>query len=142
MPEVLEHMSIAQKMETKELRIGVINSLHTIYTRADKIVVIGTTLLRLSRRSPVDVAAVLCLSFKSSVTRLWTFTEARLAKKIVIKTRDWRFYLDEILEYLVKEAINEEHRYHNILRRLSKLTGGISAWHPFIYAPREHLLGG
>jgi hypothetical protein len=107
MPEVLEDISIAQKMETEELRIGVINSLHSIFTRADKIVVIDTTLLRLSTRSPVDVAAVLCLSFW--VTRLWTFTEARLAKKVVIKTRDWNFDLDEILEYLVREAINDEH---------------------------------
>jgi hypothetical protein len=119
MPEVLEDMTDSQKMEIEKLRIGVINSLRSIYTKADKVVVINTLLLRLSIRSPVDVAAILCLSFW--VTRLWTFTETRLAKKVVIKSRDWEFDLDEILEFLARTVINDENRYYHIFMRLVHL---------------------
>jgi hypothetical protein len=119
MPEVLEDMSDAQKTEIEKLRIGVINSLQLIYTKADKIVVIDTLLLRLRTRSPVDIAAILCLSLW--ITRLWTFTETRLAKKIVFKTRDWEFDLDEILEFLVRTVSNDQDRYYSIARRLVHL---------------------
>lgn len=119
MPEVLENMSDARKTEIEKLRVGVINCLWSIYTKADKIVVIDTLLLRLSTRSPVDVAAVICLSFW--ITRLWTFTETRLAKKIVIKTRDWKFDLDDIIELLARTAINDQHRYYRIFFRLLHL---------------------
>lgn len=119
MPEVLEDMEDAQKEDTEKLRVGVINCLKKIYSNADKVVVIDTLLLRLSTRSPLDVAAILCLSFW--VTRLWTFTETRLAKKIILKTRDYSFDLDEILELLAKTIINDEHRYYNIFLRLVHL---------------------
>ena len=118
-PEILEDMSDAQKEETEELRVGVVNCLRSIYKKADKVVVIDTLLLRLSTRSPVDVAAILCLSFW--ITRLWTFTEARLAKKVIIKTRDWTFDLDEILEFLARACINDEHRYYRLFLRLMHL---------------------
>jgi len=119
MPEVLEDMSDAQKMEVEELRTGVINSLHSVYTRADKLVVIDTTLLRLSTRSPLDVAVTLCVGFW--ITRMWNFTEARLAKKVVLKTRDWSFDLDEILEFLAKNSTNHGNRWYPIFERLVHL---------------------
>lgn len=116
LPEVLEDMSTAQKDEIERLRVGVVNSLHAIYTKADKIVVLDTLLLRLSTRSPVDVAVVLCLSFW--MTRLWTFTEAKLARKVVLRTRDYSFDLDAVIELLGKHTLNDEHRYYALLRRL------------------------
>ncbi|KAF8859918.1 hypothetical protein BDZ45DRAFT_672854 [Acephala macrosclerotiorum] len=119
MPEFLEDMNSVQKEEIEKLRNGVINNLKLIYTKADKIMVIDTLLLRLSTRSPVDVAATLCLSFW--ITRLWTFTETRLAKKVFIKTRDWTFDFDEILEFLARTCINDEHRYYRIFLRLVHL---------------------
>ncbi|CZR58591.1 uncharacterized protein PAC_08483 [Phialocephala subalpina] len=128
MPEVLEDMSDNQKDEIGKLRIGIINNLRLIYMKADKVVVIDTLLLRLGTRSPVDVAAVLCLSFW--VTRLWTFTETRLAKKVAIKTRDWMFDLDEILEFLARTCINDEHRYYRLFLRLVHLREESVHWFP------------
>lgn len=119
MPEVLEDMNDAQKEETEILRTGVINSLRSIYTKATKVVVIDTLLLRLNTRSPIDVAATLCLGFW--MTRLWTMTEARLAPKLVLKTSDWSFDFDEVLELIARTAINDEHRYYGFLLRLVHL---------------------
>lgn len=119
MPEVLEDMSEAQKEETEILRTGVINSLRSIYTNATKVVVIDTLLLRLSTRSPIDVAATLCMSFW--MTRLWTLTEARLAKKIILKTSDWSFDFDEVLELIARTVINDQHRWYGFLIRLVHL---------------------
>lgn len=79
MPEALEDIKPAEKEAAERLRVGVINCLRSIYTRADKVVVIDTLLLRLSTRSPVEVAVVVCLGFW--ITRLWMYTQARLAKK-------------------------------------------------------------
>lgn len=119
MPEVLEDMNDTQKEMIERLRVGVINCLKSIYTRADKVVVIDTLLLRLSTRSPIDVAAVLCLSFWT--TRLWTFTEARLAKKVVLKTRDLSFDLDDVIQLLGKTILNDQHRYYRLFERLVHL---------------------
>jgi hypothetical protein len=118
-PEVLEDISSAQKDEIQGLRVGIINCLHSIYTKADKIVAIDTLLLRLSTRSPVDVAVVLCLSLW--MTRLWTYTEARLARKVILKTRDFSFDLDAVMEFLGKAVLNDQHRYYALLRRLLPL---------------------
>jgi hypothetical protein len=119
MPEVLEDMTDSQKEETEILRTGIINSLRSIYINATKVVVIDTLLLRLSTRSPIDFAATLCLSFW--ITRLWTMTEARLAKKIILKTSDWSFDFDEVLELIARAAINDQHRYYGFLLRLVHL---------------------
>jgi len=119
MPEVLEDMNDAQKTEIEQLRVGVINSLRAIYTKANKVVVLDTVLLQLRSRSPIDVAVILYSSLW--ITKLWTFTEARLAQKIVIKTRDWEIDLDEIIELLVRTVINDQHRYYRIAIRLAHL---------------------
>ncbi|KAI9643856.1 hypothetical protein NHQ30_007207 [Ciborinia camelliae] len=116
MPEVLDDMETAEKENVERLRIGVINCLRNIYIKSDKLVVLDTLLLRLNTRSPIDVAVTLSLSFW--MTRLWTWIEARLAPKVMIQTADWSIDLDSILELLGKTVLNEEHRYHGILRRL------------------------
>ncbi|KAA8564869.1 hypothetical protein MFRU_008g02880 [Monilinia fructicola] len=116
MPEVLEDMDAVEKEKIERLRIGVINCLRSIYTRSDKVVVLDTLLLRLNTRSPIDVAVTLCLSFW--MTCLWTWIEARLAPKVIIKTANWSIDLDTILELLGKTFLNEEHRYYGVLGQL------------------------
>ncbi|QSZ32962.1 hypothetical protein DSL72_002545 [Monilinia vaccinii-corymbosi] len=116
MPEVLEDMDAAEKDRMEGLRIGVINCLRSIYAKSEKVVVLDTLLLRLKTRSPIDVAVALCLSFW--MTRLWTWVEARLAPKVIVKTEDWSIDLDSVLELLGKTVLNEEHRYHGVLRHL------------------------
>ncbi|KAB8290814.1 hypothetical protein EYC80_008451 [Monilinia laxa] len=116
MPEVLEDMDAVEKEKIERLRIGVINCLRSIYTKSDKLVVLDTLLLRLNTRSPIDVAVTLCLSFW--ITCLWTWIEARLAPKVIIKTANWSIDLDSILELLGKTFLNEEHRYYGVLAHL------------------------
>lgn len=119
MPEVFEDMTAAAKAETERLRTDVINNLRQIYMRADKVVCLDSFLLRLHSGGMIDVAVVLCLG--RWITRLWTFTEARLAKQLILKTEDAAFDLDEILRFLYENVQNDEHRYFGMLTRLQPL---------------------
>ena len=119
MPEVFHDTSAAEKAETEELRTGVINTLRHIYMRADKVVCLDGLLLRLRSGGMVDVAIVLCLG--RWIARLWPFTETKLAKRVVLKTEDSAFDLDEILKFLHETVNNDNHRYFSLWRRLSPL---------------------
>jgi len=55
MPAVLEDMSSSEQEEVEKLRVGVINCLYNIYTRADKVVILDSMVLRLQTGSVVDV---------------------------------------------------------------------------------------
>ena len=115
-PEDLESINESTKREARELRMQVTNCSRGIYTRADKVVVLDGLLLRLDSASKIDVAVVLCLGWW--MTRLWTFVEARLAKKLILKTRTSSFDMDEILALLYRTVYNDEHRYARLLDRL------------------------
>ena len=119
MPEVFEDMDAAQKLQTERLRIDIINSLHTIYTRADKVMIIDSALLRLNTSSLVDAAYVLTLGYW--MTRLWPMTECWLARKVLLKTEDQSFDLDVIIDYLARMINNDRHRYYPLLARLTPL---------------------
>ena len=119
MPEVFDDMTAAEKAETEELRTGVINSLRNVYMRADKVVCLDGLLLRLHSGGMIDAAIVLCLG--RWIGRLWPFTETKLAKRLILKTEDSTFDLDEILFLLYKIVTNEDHRYHNLFMRLRPL---------------------
>ena len=119
MPEVFDDMTAAEKAQTEELRTGVINSLRNVYTRADKVVCLDGLLLRLHSGAMIDAAIVLCLG--RWIARLWPFTETKLAKRVVLKTEDSAFDLDEILTFLYETVNNEDHRYFNLFTRLRPL---------------------
>ena len=119
MPEVFDDMTTAEKAETEELRTGVINSLRNVYTRADKVVCLDGLLLRLHSGGMIDVAVILCLG--RWIARVWPFTETKLARRVILKTEDSAFELDEILTFLYETVNNEDHRYSNILKRLYPL---------------------
>ena len=119
MPEVFDDMSAAEKTQTENLRTGVINNLHSIYTRADKVVCLDGLLLRLHSGGMIDVAVILCLS--RWITRLWPFAEGKLAKRLVLRTEDATFDLDDILEFFYEVVSNDEHRYFPIFTRLAPL---------------------
>lgn len=116
MPEVFEDMPQEEKDETETLRVNIINCLHGIYTQADRVIVLDSLLLQLTTRSSVDVAVVLLLG--SWRARLWPFVEARLAKKMMLKTMDFMFDLDDVLGFLDKAVGDEQHRYYPLFYRL------------------------
>ena len=119
MPEVFDDMTAAEKAETEELRTGVVNSLRNIYMRADKVVCLDGLLLRLHSGGMIDVAVVLCLG--RWIRRLWPFAETKLAKRVILKTEDSVFDLDEILTFLYETVNNEDHRYFQLFARLRPL---------------------
>ena len=116
MPEVFDDMPAAEKVETEELRTGVINSLRNIYMRADKVVCLDGLLLRLHSGGMIDAAIILCLG--RWIGRLWPLTELKLAKRVILKTEDSEFDLDVILTFLYKVTSNNEHRYFHLFTRL------------------------
>ena len=119
MPEVFEDMDAAQRSQTEQLRIDIINNLHTIYTRAEKVVIVDSALMRLNTSSLVDAAVVLSLGYW--MTRLWPMTECWLASKVLLKTEDQSFDLDVIIDYLARTINNDQHRYFPLLSRLTPL---------------------
>ncbi|KAL8933185.1 MAG: hypothetical protein Q9211_005917 [Gyalolechia sp. 1 TL-2023] len=119
MPELYEDLSRNEKANTEALRTGVINCLRTIYEGADKVVCLDSLLLRLRSGSKVDVAVVLSLS--RWIGRLWPFTETKLAKRVILKTEDDAFDLDEIIEFFYETIHNEDDRYFHIFNRLAPL---------------------
>lgn len=128
MPEVLEDMPPAEKESTEELRVGVINTLRSVYQRADMVVVLDTALLRLHTGSMIDVAVVLVLS--RWMMRLWPYTESRLAKRVVLQTHDRTWDLDSIINFISPIVNNEGHRYFGLYYRLSKLRAcPAGRWH-------------
>lgn len=136
MPEVYEDMSEGEKERTEELRVRIINTLRGVYERADHVIVLDGLLLRLHTGSMIDVAVILALS--RWMTRLWCFTESRLAKSVVLKTADAAFALDELLDFLYKTVTNEEDRYFRLLYRLSYLRPASDGNIAYI---RSHLSG-
>lgn len=136
MPEVYEDMSESEKVRMEELRVHIINTLSGVYERADQVIVLDSLLLRLHTGSMIDVAVILALS--RWMTRLWCFTESRLAKSVVLKTADASFNLDELLDLLYKTVSNEEHRYFPLLYRLSTLRRASGGNTGYI---RSHLRG-
>ncbi|CAF9937082.1 MAG: hypothetical protein HETSPECPRED_010546 [Heterodermia speciosa] len=119
MPEVFDDMTAAEKAQAETVRTGVINSLNNIYTHADKVVCLDSLLLRLHSGGMIDVAVILCLS--RWLTRLWPFAETKLAKRVILKTEDSAFDLDEILSFLYDVVNNDDHRYFPIIARLVPL---------------------
>lgn len=119
MPEVFEDMDGAQKSQTERLRIDIINNLHNIYTRADKVVIVDSALMRLNTSSLVDATVILSLGYW--MTRLWPMTECWLAPKVLLKTEDQSFDLDVIIDYLARTINNDQHRYFPLLARLTPL---------------------
>ncbi|GKT84378.1 monocarboxylate transporter [Colletotrichum tofieldiae] len=121
MPEALEDMSPHQQREIEALRVGVINNLNSIYQNADKVVVLDSLALQLKTGSLVDVAVILCLG--RWMTRMWTLTEARLGRRVLIKTEDGEANLDEVIGLLEGEALDPGHRYAGLARTLSAKRG-------------------
>ena len=119
MPEVFEDMDSAQKSQTERLRIDIINNLHSIYSRADKVVIVDSALICLNTASLIDAAVVFSLGFW--MIRLWPLIECRLARKVFLKTEDQFFDLDVIIDYLARSINNDQHRYYPLLCRLMPL---------------------
>lgn len=119
MPEVLEDMSETDKDKTEAIRCDVINCLHKIYSDADAVIIIDSLLLRLHSGSIVDAAVMLCLS--RWMTRLWPLAEARLAKRVHIRTGDHTFDLDDMIRFFAELIANNQHRYFHIVERLEPL---------------------
>jgi hypothetical protein len=118
-PDILEDMTFEEKKNLETLQVQIINQLKNIYSNADKVVVLETNLLRLQTSSNVDVA--ISIISGQWIQRLWTFIEARLGPRIIIKTKDTEFDLDQIIDYLERLVTNSDHRYFPLYRRLSYL---------------------
>ncbi|KAK2044859.1 hypothetical protein LZ31DRAFT_553836 [Colletotrichum somersetense] len=120
MPEVLEDMTPTEKADIESLRVDIINSLESVYRRADKVVVLDSLALQLSTGSPIDVAVILCLG--RWVRRMWTVAESRLGHKVWIKTANGAIDLDEIILLLEEEVMgSRHHRYSGLLKTLSAM---------------------
>lgn len=63
MPEVFEDMTATQKLQTERLRIRIVNNLNSVYSRADKVMITDSALLRLRASSLVDAAYVLSMGY-------------------------------------------------------------------------------
>ena len=116
MPEVLEDMSSSEQEEVEKLRVGVINRLHDIYTRADKVVILDSMALQLQTGSVVDVAVIIACGYW--ITCMFTYPEARLAKKAVVRTQNGFVDLDQVVDFLLENCKDDKHRYYGLMKRM------------------------
>ena len=119
MPEVLEDIDSVEQEEVEKLRIDVINHLQDIYKRADKVVILDGITLQLETRSVVDVAVTMACG--DWITRMWTYSEARLARKAFVRIRGGFMDLDDVVNYLRENCKDDQHRYYGLKRRMDFL---------------------
>ncbi len=103
MPEVYEDMDVEEKARLNGCVLILLTICGAIHTRADKLMVVDSTLLRLNTIRCID-GAVFFVGF--SMTRLWPLTESRSAKRVLLKTEDF----DMIIDYLARTINNSRHR--------------------------------
>lgn len=125
MPEVLEDMSNSEKEEVEKLRVGVINCLNKIYTRADKVVILDSMALQLQTGSVADVAVTLACGWW--IARLWTYPEVRLARQALVKTQEGFIDLDKVIDFLREYCKDDQHRYYGLTKRMMWLRPGPDA---------------
>lgn len=116
MPEVLEDMSGSEQEVVEKLRVGVINCLHDIYSRADKVVILDSMALQLQTGSVVDVAVTIACGYW--ITRMFTYSEARLAKQAFIRTQNGFVDLDDVVDFLQENCKDDKHRYYGLMKRM------------------------
>lgn len=116
MPEVLEDMSSSEQEEVEKLRVDVINCLHHIYTRADKVIIFDSMALQLQTVSVVDVAVTMACRYWT--TRMFTYPEARLAKRALIRTQNGFVDLDDVVDFLLENCKDDKHRYYGLMRHM------------------------
>jgi len=109
-------MGSSEQEEVEKLRVDVINCLHHIYTRADKVIIFDSMALQLQTVSVVDVAVTMACRYWT--TRMFTYPEARLAKRALIRTQNGFVDLDDVVDFLLENCKDDKHRYYGLMRHM------------------------
>ncbi|KAL8832631.1 MAG: hypothetical protein Q9191_000147 [Dirinaria sp. TL-2023a] len=82
------------------LKIDIINTLASVYERAEAVIVFDAIVLRLHSTDPVDIAVALsCGKWR---TRIWTYQEAKLATKVLLLTASGIADFQDVLKELCR----------------------------------------
>ena len=122
----LDLLAIPKKTEpgSSDFRLSqvkniVINSLESVYRNADAVIILDSFALNLPSADPLRVASALVCG--KWLTRIWTYQEARLAKKALIVTGTSVVSLADILSALRKQAQVDPARWNELRKTFERL---------------------
>jgi hypothetical protein len=106
--------------ETRHLKTQVINTLRHVYANAECIIVLDGLTLQLKSGDPLVTAAILCCGHWLS--RVWTYQEAKLARKLKIVTDASVVDFQEIVSALGAAEAADYNRWHELRLTFDRLT--------------------
>lgn len=102
-----------------QIKTLIINSLHSVYRNADAVIVLDSFALNLPSGDPLRVAAVLTCGMW--LTRIWTYQEAKLAKRALIVTATHVVSFGDIRSALQQQAQVEPRRWDTLRKQFERL---------------------
>ena len=111
-------------IEDDLLKIEIINTMGTVYSKADAVIILDALALQLHPRSGIDIAVALrCGRW---ATRLWTYQEMKLANRALIVTGQGTYDYKDLME---------------VLKEFAKLPLFKSMYHSLVVLQRNDELG-
>ena len=104
---------------SRELKTKIINTLRNVYANAECIVVLDGLTIQLNSTDPLLTAAVLCCGLWLS--RVWTYQEAKLARKLKIPTATGVVDFEEMVAALKAAEMKDHNRWHQLYLTFARL---------------------
>ncbi|KIN07093.1 hypothetical protein OIDMADRAFT_111697, partial [Oidiodendron maius Zn] len=99
-------------LEDELLTIDLINSMPTVYGRAEAVLIIDAVVVQVHSTDPRDIAVALCVG--RWATRVWTFQEIKLANRAVIVTATGGIEFSDMVNHLKELGELDRPRYHRL----------------------------
>jgi hypothetical protein len=105
---------------SREIKTRMINSLRNVYKNAECIIVLDGLSCQLKSTDPLCTAAVLCCG--RWLERVWTYQEAKLARKVKIPTATGVVEFGQIFSALEEAEKKDFDRWHQLYLTFKRLT--------------------
>jgi hypothetical protein len=109
----------SSNLRLTQVKTIIINSLQSVYRNADAVIVLDSFALNLPSGDPLRVAAALVCG--KWLTRIWTYQEAKLAKKALIVTATYVVSFLDILTALQRQARLEPEKWTSLRKTFERL---------------------
>ncbi|KAI9689361.1 MAG: hypothetical protein M1822_010012 [Bathelium mastoideum] len=130
------------KLEDELLTTDVINSMPSIYSNAQLVVILDALVLQLHPRNLEDVAAALVCG--RWVYRVWTFQEIKLATEAMIITASGAYCFADVLQHLTEQVKTDPARFkrlHDAFAIMAKDDNTINSFPDLVFACRTRKAG-
>ncbi|KAF1833512.1 hypothetical protein BDW02DRAFT_552392 [Decorospora gaudefroyi] len=109
----------SSNLRLTQVKTLIINSLQAVYRNADAVIVLDAFPLNLPSGDPLRVAAALVCGMW--LTRIWTYQEAKLARKALIVTATSVVSYSDILSALRQQAQVNQEKWNSLFKTFNRL---------------------